>query len=85
MIGKAFGLLVLAGVAVALALGWPDIVRFLKLKRLSLGAAGHPELVPAGGRTVYNKGRGHRAAAGSPGPDAGLSGGAGSAGYSRRP
>jgi hypothetical protein len=64
MIRKTLGLLVLVGIRAALALGWPDIVRFLKLKRLSQGRGGHPELVPAGGRTIYPHGSGGGAAEG---------------------
>jgi hypothetical protein len=53
MIRKTLGTLLLVGLGAALALGWPDIVRFLKLKRLSQGTGGHPELVPVEGRTAY--------------------------------
>ncbi|HEY2574861.1 MAG TPA: hypothetical protein VGI74_00990 [Streptosporangiaceae bacterium] len=31
---------------------WPDIRRYVKIKSLSMGD-GHPENVPAGGRTSY--------------------------------
>jgi hypothetical protein len=52
VIRKALGLLVLAGLGVMLAGQWQDIERYIKIRRLSLGV-GHPELVPAGGRTAY--------------------------------
>jgi hypothetical protein len=52
MFRKGLGLLLLGGLA-AFAVGqWQDIERFIKIRRLSLGA-GHPELVPAGGRVSY--------------------------------
>ncbi len=44
------GGLAVAGLAVAVQ--WHDIVRYLKIKQMSLGG-GHPELVPAGGATSY--------------------------------
>jgi hypothetical protein len=40
-----------AAVGAALALGWPDIKRFLQIKQSSGG--NHPEKIPVGGRTVY--------------------------------
>ncbi len=45
-------LIVLAGAGVALALGWPDIIRYVRIQRATI-AGGHPEQIPAGGRTVY--------------------------------
>lgn len=52
MVGKALRVLVPAGVALLAASQRTDIVRYLKIKQLSL-AKGHPENVPARGRTVY--------------------------------
>jgi hypothetical protein len=43
---------VLAGAGLAAVVQRNDIVRYLKIKRMSSGA-GHPELVPAGGATSY--------------------------------
>ena len=50
---KLFALIPLGIVAALLALGWPDIARFVKIKQLDLGRGGHPEIVPAEGRTTY--------------------------------
>jgi Family of unknown function (DUF6893) len=52
MIKRTLQLAVLAAVAAAIAAGWPDIKRFLKIRQVSAGKA-HPEKVPAAGRTVY--------------------------------
>jgi hypothetical protein len=52
MLGKALGLAIPAGLALLVASQWPDIRRYVKIKQLSVGA-GHPENVPAGGRTAY--------------------------------
>jgi hypothetical protein len=45
-------LAVLAGAGFALALGWPDIMRYVKIQRATV-AGRHPEQIPAAGRTVY--------------------------------
>jgi hypothetical protein len=50
MIKKLLVVLV-ALVAAALAAGWPDITRFVQMRRIS--ATGDPALVPAEGRSVY--------------------------------
>lgn len=48
------GLLVTAVAALIAALaGRKDIMRFIKIKRLSAGSDGRPELVPASGSTAY--------------------------------
>ncbi len=52
-------LLAVAAVLGALVAGWPDIIRFAKIKQISLGA-GHPEVVPAEGRRSYPQIRAHR-------------------------
>ncbi len=44
------GGLAVAGLAVAVQ--WRDIVRYLRIKQMSLGE-GHPEVVPASGATSY--------------------------------
>jgi len=49
----------IAAVLGALAAGWPDIVRFARIKQISLGAAGHPGTVPAEGRRSYPQIRPH--------------------------
>jgi hypothetical protein len=41
-----------AGVAVLAATQWRDMVRYLKIEQMSLGA-GHPQAVPAVGRHAY--------------------------------
>lgn len=41
----------------AIALGWPDITRFARIKQISMGT-GHPEAVPAVGRRSYPESRG---------------------------
>lgn len=52
MIRKTFGVLVLVGLGALVAAQWQDIVRYVKISRMSSGD-GHPEFVPAEGRTVY--------------------------------
>jgi hypothetical protein len=52
MIKKTLVLAALAAVGAAIALGWPDIQRFMKIKQIS-GHQSHPEMVPAEGRTTY--------------------------------
>jgi hypothetical protein len=43
-----------ACIAVLAASQWRDIVRYLKIEQMSLGA-GHPQAVPAAGRHAYPK------------------------------
>jgi hypothetical protein len=50
--GKAVRLAAALALGAAVASQWPDIRRYLKIKQLSTGQ-GHPENVPAGGRTSY--------------------------------
>ena len=52
MIRKALPILVSAGVILLLASQWSDIMRYLRIKQLSVGQ-GHPENVPAEGRKAY--------------------------------
>lgn len=52
MIGKALSLLIVAAGGAAVASQWPDIKRYVQIKQLSLGD-GHPQNVPAHGRTAY--------------------------------
>jgi len=54
----------IAAVLGALAAGWPDIIRFARIKQISLGVAGHPGVVPAEGRRSYPQ-RAHGGADGS--------------------
>lgn len=54
-------LVVAGGAGLALALGWPDIMRYVRIRRATV-AGGHPEQIPAAGRTVYPQSR----AAGAP-------------------
>jgi len=50
MIRKLLVVLV-AMLAAALAAGWPDIARFIRMRQIS--TTGNPALVPAEGRSVY--------------------------------
>lgn len=52
MVGKGLRFLVLTALAVHVARQWPDVVRYLKIKQLSVGR-GHPEDVPVRGRASY--------------------------------
>jgi hypothetical protein len=52
MVRKAFRMLVSVGVTLLVASQWADIKRYLKIKQLSV-RQGHPENVPAHGRTAY--------------------------------
>ncbi len=52
VIKSTFKLMVIAGLGVALAYGWQDIKRFVKIKQISATGA-HPEQIPVRGRTVY--------------------------------
>jgi hypothetical protein len=45
MVGKGLRFLVLTALAVHVARQWPDVVRYLKIKQLSVGR-GHPEERP---------------------------------------
>lgn len=66
---KALGLLVPAAVAALVASQWRDIMRYVKIKQLSMGG-GHPENVPVRGRIAYPQhsggGDGGRGKAGRP-------------------
>jgi hypothetical protein len=52
MVGKGLRFLVLTALAVHVARQRPDVVRYLKIKQLSVGR-GHPEDVPARGRASH--------------------------------
>jgi hypothetical protein len=64
MVGKALRVLVPAGVTLLVASQWPDIQRYLRIKQLS-ARQGHPENVPASGRTAYPQRPGSGAADGT--------------------
>ena len=64
MIRKVLWLSVPATVAGAIVAGWPDIIRFAKIKQISLGS-GHPEAVPAEGRDSYLRSGAHHSADGT--------------------
>lgn len=49
---KALWLLVPAALGALIASQWQDIIRYVKIKQLSVGQ-GHPENVPAEGRKAY--------------------------------
>jgi hypothetical protein len=49
---KLAGLVALVVLGALAYLQWPDIQRYAKIKLLSLGS-GHPEYVPAAGRSTY--------------------------------
>jgi hypothetical protein len=50
--GKLAGLAALIVLGALVVLQWPDIQRFAKIKLQSWGS-GHPEYVPAAGRSIY--------------------------------
>lgn len=52
MVRMALRMLVLVGVTLLVASQWTDIRRYFKIKQLS-ARRGHPENVPAHGRTAY--------------------------------
>jgi len=52
MVRKALRLLVPMGMMLLVASQWTDIKRYVTIKQLS-ARPGHPEHVPARGRTVY--------------------------------
>ena len=49
---KALWLVIPVALGAAIAGGWQDIIRFAKIKQISLGS-GHPEVVPAEGTHAY--------------------------------
>jgi hypothetical protein len=51
MIKTMLKLAAAAGTGVVLARNWPDIKRYVTMKRAS--ASSHPEMIPASGRTAY--------------------------------
>ena len=50
MIKKSLGLAASLGLGLAVAVAWPDLKRYLKIRQIS---GRHPEMVPAEGRTMY--------------------------------
>ena len=52
MIKKSLGLAATLGLGLAIAVAWPDLKRYLKIKQMSTSSP-HPEIVPAQGRTAY--------------------------------
>jgi len=52
MIKKSLGVMATLGLGLAVAANWPDLKRYLKIKKMS-AAVPHPEVVPADGRTTY--------------------------------
>ncbi len=59
MIRKALWLVVPVALGAAVAGGRQDIIRFLKMKQMSLGSAGRPEVVPADGAISYPQDTSH--------------------------
>jgi hypothetical protein len=57
MARKALRVLLPASVAILVASQWREIVRYLKIERMSVGS-GHPEVVPVEGQHAYAKGPG---------------------------
>jgi hypothetical protein len=53
---KALWLAVPIALGAVIAGGWQDIIRFAKIKQISLGS-GHPEVVPAEGKHSYGNAR----------------------------
>ena len=70
MIRKTLGWLGLALLIALVATQWQDITRYLKIKQMSVGS-GHPENVPAAGRTSYQQEAGQPQAAAGAGRIAG--------------
>ena len=64
MVRMALRMLVPVGVALLIASQWTDIKRYFKIKQLSV-RQGHPENVPARGRTAYPQTPGGGAADGT--------------------
>jgi hypothetical protein len=67
---KALWLVIPVALGAAIAGGWHDIIRFAKIKQISLGS-GHPEVVPAEGTHAY----GHSRPSGEPDFDSARRGG----------
>jgi hypothetical protein len=64
MMLKALRILVPAAATLLVASQWADIQRYAKIKQIS-GGQGHPENVPAGGRTAYPRNPGSGVADGT--------------------
>jgi len=67
---KALWLVIPVALGAAIAGGWQDIIRFAKIKQISIGS-GHPEVVPAEGKHSY----GHARPSGEPDFDSAFRGG----------
>jgi hypothetical protein len=59
MIRKALWMAVPAALGAALAANWPDVQRYIKIRMMSLGATGHPEVVPIEGAKSYPQDAAH--------------------------
>ena len=64
MIRKMLWLGVPVALGAAIIGGWTDILRFAKIRQISVGT-GHPEAVPAEGRRSYPQSRGQHSADGT--------------------
>lgn len=58
MIRKVMWLSVPAALGALVAFQWQDVLRYAKIKQMSLGQ-GHPEIVPAGGSIRYAQDSAH--------------------------
>ena len=79
MVGKTLRVLVPAAMTLLVASQWADIRRYLKIKQMSV-QQGHPENVPAQGRTAYPQRSGSGAADGTGDFDSASRGGPADAG-----
>jgi hypothetical protein len=59
MIRKLLWLSVPVALGAALAGGWSDIIRYVKIKQMGLGNGGHPEVVPVEGVISYPQNASH--------------------------
>jgi hypothetical protein len=59
MIRKVLWLGVPVVLGAAIASGWPDIVRYAKIRQMGLGVGGHPEVVPVDGPISYPQDASH--------------------------
>jgi len=59
MVRKALWLVVPVALGAALAGGWQDITRFVKMKQMGLGPGGRPGIVPVEGKISYPQDASH--------------------------
>ncbi len=52
MIKRTLAAVGLAAAGIAIAISWPDVTRYVKIRRMSAQRL-HPEVVPAEGRAAY--------------------------------